>query len=170
MPAPRTEQRRRTQKQREDTLNEKLDLWLQDPLVLDALDPKEKARLIVQRLPKPVEIDQDFEKSLLGLGNLLETLPTVPFPSEEFGRLRGRIRKQQSDLKIARTRATAFRDRLKQADVDWGEKVELAYEEGQKLGAEQRSLAESLGLTVPQYRQWIGRDPEKPCAKEKVSK
>jgi len=159
--AGKIEMDRRASKEREDKLGKFIDRWLDDEDVLDSLDPKTKASLITSRLPKPVEVDQDFEKSMLGLASLLETLPDSPNPTTEYARLRGLIRKQRADLKMERARCKAWAKRLKGEDVKWGELIVTAYEQGQRLRNEDKNVCEALGITKSQFDAWIAKDVEK---------
>lgn len=167
--AGRIEMDRRASKEREDKLGKFIDRWLDDEDVLDSLDPKTKASLITSRMPKPVEVNQDFEKSMLGLSNLLETLPASPVPTQEYARLRGQIRKLRADLKVQKGRARAWRDRLNGDDVKWGELVIHAYEQGQRLRNKEKSLAEALGVPMSTLQKWIGCSAEKVKPLEEMS-
>jgi hypothetical protein len=52
--------------------------WAQDPAVLDALPASNKAQLLMQFLPKAQPIDQDLERNLLSLNELLKDRPDLP--------------------------------------------------------------------------------------------
>ena len=65
--------------------------WLKDGNVLDSLDMKTKANLILSRAPKPQSIDTEADKDLLSLENLLLTLPSVDDLHYAFKLLRNKF-------------------------------------------------------------------------------
>lgn len=154
-----TEKERREEKELQKRMKEAFARWskpdAEGNYPIDDLDNKDKARFMMAQMPKPVAVDQEFEASLISLGAMLADLPDPVDKAADLQALRGRERKLKADLKIQKMRADTFKKRSDEKSVEWWEIVEAAFREGQYLRAENKAVAEALGITVSDFAQMV---------------
>jgi hypothetical protein len=138
--------------ERERRVEKLIDAWLEDPEVMQALPPGEKAKLISARLPKLVPIDQKVEERLLSLASMLEDLPDhtvlqrqLVLAKQALGRLRAES--------VARTALYSRMKNMKNKEfLEVVDIFEQFSHDAWKQSANERSLADFLGVSMVTVR------------------
>ena len=105
---PRDDERKKAA-EAESALMDRVKKWAHDEEVMEALSPKDKAAIVVGRLPKPQAIDQDLEANLLSLTAALEDLPSGPDITQQIGAVKMSLRRCKNLLSEERAMCQMFK-------------------------------------------------------------
>lgn len=89
--------------------------------LFETLPAKDVAQLIIQRSPKPKNIDEDLKATALSLSTFLDKLPQIGELDQELSRAKGAIQKLKYEKDLMNETLKALRYRLRK-DKDDGKK------------------------------------------------
>lgn len=93
-----------------------IEIMSKRPEVIDNLDPKVLADLIVRRAPKPINQDEELQVSFLSLKKSLAHLPELPDLDEELRKAQYVVETLQKEVEIEKQSLAALTDVL---DAHW---------------------------------------------------
>jgi|GEM_PF-7047690 len=131
------------------------ELQKRDGKVFDKLSNDELAKLVMQQLPKPKDVDADLKTDYLSLTEALQRLPSVEDITAELAKTKQQLTKAQGEIEVNAIMMQSLRNQIKGQSPEAWEKFHQAADRLAELAAKNITEGTARGLEIEFLRPLI---------------
>jgi len=131
------------------------ELKSRDGQVFSGLSDAELAKMVIQQLPKPKDVDEDLKTDILSLTSALARLPAVEDITAELSKVKQQLAKALGEIEVNGIMMQSLRSQIKGNSPEAWEKFKQAAERLMVLAAKNATEGAARGLEIEFLRPLI---------------